>query len=91
MRQLDSVFMTSAEFQKALGERVIPVLQEMGVDGFVAAGYISDGEGKMGRFAICHVNKNPAIEDGLRNLATFASMWSGPAKEFGPPPPDKPA
>ena len=79
--------MTRAEFNKALGERILPQLQEMGVDGFVMAGYVTDGEGKMSRFASMLTNKSPAIEDGLSKLAVYLAMWSAPAVEFTPPAP----
>lgn len=85
---LYSIFvMTAQEFQVMFKERAIPVLQEMGISGFVISGYIENGEGKTGRFATC-VATTPPVEDGLRQLATFAGMWAAPAAEFAPP--DKP-
>lgn len=80
--------MTGAEFQTMFKERVAPMLSEMGVSGFVIAGYVEDGDRRCGRFAMCIAN-TPPVEDGLRQLATFAGMWAAPAMEFAPPaPPD---
>ena len=60
------------------------MLQELGIEGFVIAGYLSNGDGKVGRFAMCVAN-SPPVEDGLRHLATFSGMWAAPAEEFTPP------
>jgi hypothetical protein len=76
--------MTSTEFQTMLKERVVPMLSEIGVEGFVIAGYVTDGDRRSGRFAMCIAN-SPPVEDGLRQLATFAGMWAAPAAEFAPP------
>lgn len=86
-KQIDRIYsMTKADFQKQFQERVAPMLQEMGVEGFVIAGYMTDGERKFGRFALS-VTTNPMAEDGLLPLTRFAAMWSAPAAEFAPPPP----
>lgn len=77
--------MTKDEFSKNLQERVVPLLEELGIEGFVLAGYATDGDGHMGRFAVGQTNRNAAIEDGLRQMCHIATMWSAPAQEFGPP------
>lgn len=77
--------MTAHEFQKAFEERVAPVLGEMGVIGFAVAGYVEDGEGRTGRFALAHTNGNPIVEDAMSPLIRFTRVWSAPAREFCPP------
>ena len=86
-RRLDSeIVMDRSQFNTALTERVLPILEELGVEGFVMGGYVSDSEGKLTRFASANISKNPAIEDGLSKWAIALSMWSAPPQEFAPPP-----
>lgn len=77
--------MTKAELAKALNERVYPMLQELGVEGCVITGYLSSGEGRLGKFSLLVSDHNCAIEDGLAPLVNFSAMWCAPAREFSPP------
>lgn len=63
----------------------MPLLEEAGIDGFVIAGYVNQGDGKLVRLAMVCTGKNVAVEDGLRSVATFVSMWSAPCQEFNQP------
>lgn len=85
MFRLDSFFMDRPQFNAALAERVLPLLEELGVEGCVIAGYAADGDGKLHRFVSGTTNRNPAIEDALSKWTFALSMWAAPAQEFGPP------
>jgi hypothetical protein len=78
--------MTPPQIGTAFSERIFPLLQELGCEGCVVTGYLSNGEGRLGKFSIMMGNRgNAAIEDGMAPLAAFSSMWCSPPKEFGPP------
>lgn len=66
----------SADHMRALGERVIPILQEFGVTGFVLTGYVENSDGKRERILFVNTQGDPAMEDGLRPLIQFGHMWS---------------
>jgi hypothetical protein len=85
--------MDRTQLEKAIRERIAPILQEMGVEGCVIAGYIQTGDRRTGKFTSMFANPaNIAVEDGLKPLLAFAGMWSAPPREFAaPPPPEAPA
>jgi hypothetical protein len=59
----------------ALAERVVPIMQDYGLSGFVLIGYLSDADGGLKRVCIVNTARNPAIEDGLRPLIHAAHVW----------------
>lgn len=69
--------MTREELNAEIAKRVAPRLEELGIEGFIMAGYVVDGQGMMSRFACGQTNKNPAIEDGLGSLCLAVSVWAG--------------
>lgn len=81
----------NADHMRALGERVIPILQEFGVTGFVLAGYVENPEGNRERLLFVNTHGDPAMEDGLRPLIQFGHIWSHvPQQEPDEqPPPDR--
>lgn len=76
--------MSAPDFKKQFEERIIPQLKELGVEGFSIVGYMTDGDGRMGRFALAQAS-NPAVSDGLQKMICLSAMWSAPAQEFGAP------
>ncbi len=78
----------NADQLRALGERVIPILQEFGVTGFVLTGYVEDADGKRNRVLFVNTQKDPAMEDGLRPLIQFSHMWA--QTPMSPPDSDEP-
>jgi hypothetical protein len=78
--------MDRAALSQSISERVVPILEEVGVEGFILFGYRADADGKLQRFTAFQIGKNPAIEDALSKWAGAISMWAAPPSEFGPPP-----
>lgn len=75
----------SPDTMKALGERIIPVMQEHGLSAFVIVGYAEDGEGNLRRVCIANTGPNPAFQDGLRPVIAFAHAWgSDPVRHQQP-------
>ena len=75
---------TPGDQMTALAERILPVMADYGLTGFVLIGYLEDGEGKRQRVCICNTGQDPAIEDGLRPLINMAGIWGAspmPGKE----------
>ncbi len=68
-----------------IGKRVLPILQEFGVEACVILGYIRTEE-KTERFVAVNVPRNDASQvDGMRQPVLFATMWAAPDH---PQPPD---
>lgn len=67
--------MTAQEVGKQINERVVPMLSELGVEAFVMAAYVKDGDGKVTRVTFGAPSDNPAYDDGLRNIITLANQW----------------
>jgi hypothetical protein len=74
--------MTKAEAMRAMGERVVPIMQEFGLTAFVVVGYVETDEG-LKRVCIANDGGNPAYQDGLRPVIHFSHLWAGSS----PPPP----
>ena len=70
----------------ALAQRIVPVMQDYGLSGFVLIGYLSDAEGNLRRVCIVNDGKNPAIQDGLRPLIQMAHVWGAAPPETSLPP-----
>lgn len=60
---------------EGLAQRIVPIMQDFGLSGFVLVGYLSDADGNLKRVCIANTMKNPAFEDGLRPLIQFAHIW----------------
>lgn len=78
---------------EALAERIVPIMQDFGLSGFVLIGYMETTDGPMRRVCVANTAKNPAFEDGLRPMIHAAHLWgaqpavSGRPDENPPPPP----
>jgi hypothetical protein len=53
-------------------------LEELGVEGFVMAAYITDEHGRRTRAVIVNTNNDAAVQDGLQRLAMAAYVWGQP-------------
>ena len=77
--------MTKDEAIKALGPRLVPILQEFGVEALVVAGYISTDGVHCERFVAGMIPPDDAPkQDGMRHLLTFATIWAAPARPNPP-------
>lgn len=73
-----------------VGKRVVPILQEFGIEGFVIAGYARfDGEHLERFVGGMNTQHDPAIADGLAKLIAFSSVWAAPDFRFDQPPHEK--
>lgn len=71
-----------------VGRRIVPILEEFGIEGFVMTGYIRCNDGKLERFsAACTTKDNAAINDGLAKVAAFSTMWAADATDLSKPAP----
>lgn len=78
--------MEKAEALELIGRKIVPTLEEFGIEGFVITGYIKCDGDRVERFtACCTPKKNAAIEDGLGKLAIFSSMWAASQPSQVPP------
>lgn len=60
-----------------VGKRIVPILQEWGIESAVVIGYIRT-EDKLQRFVSANLKKDDAAQvDGLRQVVMFAAMWAG--------------
>ncbi len=67
------------------GKRIIPILQEFGVESCVLMGYMR-AEEKLERFVCVNVPRDDVSQaDGMRQPMLFATMW---AASDHPQPPD---
>lgn len=79
--------MTPREVIEDLKQRIVPRMQEAGIEAFALVGYAKfDGE-HLTRFVIVNDGDNPAYQDGLRPVVQFARFWGMEAAEFPPQPP----
>lgn len=70
-----------------IGKKIVPILEEFGIEGFVIGGYIQVHEGRIERFtAACMPKDNAAITDGLGHLVAFTGMWAANAAPRTSPP-----
>ncbi len=67
--------MTTAEAMTHISEKIIPQLQEFGIESFVFAGYVRDGDGKVSRVTMGAPGAHPAYADGLKNLGVMMAAW----------------
>jgi hypothetical protein len=67
--------MTAEEQAQHIAEKILPQLQEIGIEAFVLAGYASDGDGKVHKVTLGVEGSNPAYADGLRTLAVLTGRW----------------
>lgn len=76
-----------AEAQRMIEEikkRIGPQLEEMGIEGFVLAGYISTGDGKRSRIILGNDGGDPSIKDGLTPVNTAILIWADVLKPWRP-------
>lgn len=68
--------MTIQEVTQQIAMKLGPVMEELGVESFLLAGYVRDGDGKVSRVTMGGNSKtNAACNDGLRNLHELANRW----------------
>ena len=69
--------MKQQEALTEVGKRIVPILQEFGIEGVSMAGYIRCDGTQLERFTSGFVANNDAsISDGLGQLAVFSAMWA---------------
>ncbi|MBU2072771.1 MAG: hypothetical protein KKA68_21260 [Gammaproteobacteria bacterium] len=73
--------MTPSEQMEQMKLEVVPRLQEFGISAFVIVGYLETEKG-IERVCIANTAGNPAFEDGLRPIISFAHLWGASASSF---------
>lgn len=68
--------MTATEIQKHVAEKLKPLLDEFGFEGFVLTGYIKDSSGLTSRFFIADSKGDPMIQDALMPLIANGVRWA---------------
>lgn len=68
--------MTKEEISQHLQDKIKPVFEELGIEGFVMVGYVNSGDGELKRLMLVQMSRNAAVQDGLRPVLTFGRMWS---------------
>lgn len=67
--------MTAEDTIKQINDKIMPQLQELGVEAFVMAAYIRDNGGKITKARMGADGGNPAYQDGLRSLNILHAKW----------------
>lgn len=69
-----------------LKNRIVPRMQEAGIEAFVMVGYAKfDGE-SLKRFVFVNDGKNPAYADGLQPVIRVGAIWGQDSLDLPPPP-----
>ena len=67
--------MTAQEAGQQIAQRVVPQLQELGIEAFTFAGFLTDGEGVVHKITFGYPGNNPAYADSLRKIQAVSNMW----------------
>ncbi len=61
-----------------VGKRILPILQEFGIESCMICGYIRIDD-KVERFVAMNIMRDDAGQvDGMRQPAAFATIWAAP-------------
>lgn len=69
--------MDAQEVAGEIKDRIVPRLQELGIDACVISGYRTDAAGVVSKFTVGFDGNNSAYADGLRPLLQAAGYWGG--------------
>lgn len=67
--------MTAQEIAQQINSVYGPKFQELGVDAFILAAYVTDSSGKVARIVVGNVGQHPAFADGIRPMVHVATRW----------------
>lgn len=67
--------MNNQEIQRHVVERVKPILDELGYEGFMLVGYVRDAEGHVNRSMVCDGKNNPMVQDAIQPMVAAGTAW----------------